>query len=387
LAFFALYIPAMGVFTQAVDLQALLRHAPATDPTMQAIRVGHDGPPNFQVIRDMDYAAQPLPANFDFDGALATVLKGARLALADAPITFVELRMSGGRPVGQAAFDHQVYRFDASSGAVMGPPRKLTLAAMEQPSLRNAAKSLHRMSIMGWWAYLLDLFVGVAILVMIVTGMTVYMRMVMGRAATGRKALFWSAGGWWRTLHRAVALVAALFITVVALSGVFLAVNALGINISKALKHGVRPGLTVDASSPLSDGQLPSMLHTTLTAYRHAHPGAGLKVLRLRYFAGMPQGVVITDEPTSRQLVFNAQTGRAVSETEPGYPDTDMPFGWQIGQIAKQIHRGDILGLPGRWMDLLSGLSLVYLGASGVVIYVELWRKRRSRGRHGLFWA
>jgi hypothetical protein len=33
-------------------------------------------------------------------------------------------------------------------------------------------------------------------------------------------------------------------------------------------------------------------------------------------------------------------------------------LGWQAHQIAKQVHRGDYIGLSGRWMDLAAGLSL-----------------------------
>jgi hypothetical protein len=176
-------------------------------------------------------------------------------------------------------------------------------------------------------------------------------------------------------------------VSVLVLSGAFLAVNAVGINVNKALQHGQRPGMTVDASQPLTDAELPSLLQVTLRAYGQAHPGLPLRVLRLRYFAGMPQGVVVTGETDARQLVFNAATGRPASETEPGYPDTGMPFGWRVGQIVKQLHRGDLFGFPGRVMAVLAGLSLLYLAISGTVVYVDLWRRRRKMGRNGLFWA
>jgi hypothetical protein len=71
---FGFYIGCTGTLLQMVDLRTLFSHAPATDPNMQAIREGFSGPPNFRVILDSDYSAAPLPADFDFDSALATVV-------------------------------------------------------------------------------------------------------------------------------------------------------------------------------------------------------------------------------------------------------------------------------------------------------------------------
>jgi uncharacterized iron-regulated membrane protein len=65
---------------------------------------------------------------------------------------------------------------------------------------------------------------------------------------------------------------------------------------------------------------------------------------------------------------------------------TGQPFGWEEDQIAKQIHRGDFIGMSGRWMSLIAGISMLFLSISGAVMYCDLWRARRRAGRHGLFW-
>ena len=102
----------------------------------------------------------------------------------------------------------------------------------------------------------------------------------------------------------------------------------------------------------------------------------------------MQQGVVIIGLGNdTQQVVFNAGTGRRVSLTEPGYPPTGFPFGWQAHQTAKQIHRGSYIGLSGRWMDLLGGLAIIYLSVSGVVMYVDMWNRRRRGGRPALLWT
>jgi hypothetical protein len=142
-----------------------------------------------------------------------------------------------------------------------------------------------------------------------------------------------------------------------------------------------------DASLPLQDLNLVPMLLTTIGAEGFTEPNSSIKVIRLRYYAGMPQGIVVTGGATTKQLVFNTNTGKPVSETEPGYPPTGFPFGWQAHQIAKDIHRGGIIGVPGRLMDLFSGLALLYLSINGIALYVDLWKERKREGHIKPFWV
>jgi hypothetical protein len=129
------------------------------------------------------------------------------------------------------------------------------------------------------------------------------------------------------------------------------------------------------------------MLSTTLRSFNAAMPHTPMRVLRLRVYGGMPQGVIVTGNGEAVQVVINAHTGRRASQTEPGYPEVGFPFGWQAHQIAKQIHRGDYIGLSGRWMDLLAGLSMVFLSISAAVMYFNMWSKRRQSGRTALIWT
>src|SRR5208337_3970397 len=111
-----------------------------------------------------------------------------------------------------------------------------------------------------------------------------------------------------------------------------------------------------DASAPLRDAEVQQMAGATLAALRQTAPDTPIKVLRLRVFGAMKQGVVITGGATARQLVFNADTGSAVSLSEPGYPNSGFPFGVQVHESIKHFHSGQLLGLSARWLDLLAGL-------------------------------
>jgi hypothetical protein len=137
----------------------------------------------------------------------------------------------------------------------------------------------------------------------------------------------------------------------------------------------------------VSDADLLPMLRTTLAA---ANKGASNapppRVIRLRTYGGMPQGVVVTGDEVAQQLVFNARTGESVGLYEEGYPRTPMPFQWGAHETWKRMHRGDFFGLTGRWMDLLTGLTILFLTISGITMYLQLHRARGRVGRRGLFW-
>jgi hypothetical protein len=145
--------------------------------------------------------------------------------------------------------------------------------------------------------------------------------------------------------------------------------------------------MNADYSSPLRDAEIPGMVQTTLNGFKAARGTTPIKVIRVRYFSGMPQGAIVTGGEDTAQWIFNAASGRRVSMTEPNYPFTGFPFGWEEHELVKKIHRGDALGVPGRLMDVFAGCSLVFLSISGLIMYLDLWNRRRRIGRSGLFWT
>ena len=100
-------------------------------------------------------------------------------------------------------------------------------------------------------------------------------------------------------------------------------------------------GMIGDLSTPLSDAKVPAMLGTTLSAYRAAQDASPIKVLRLRHFSGMPQGVIVAGVgDDTHQLVYNADTGKSASMTEPSYPYSGFPFGWEEHELVKLAAQG-----------------------------------------------
>jgi uncharacterized iron-regulated membrane protein len=382
-----LYLSVTGTLIELVDFRTLITKPSPFDPNLRAMREDFHGPGNYEVLTASDYIAPALPNAADPDAMLAMVMKSARARLGATPLKFVELRMIDGKPVGQVSYGKkQELRFDALSGASLGAPPPLAGDDRGGPpaSLRNTIKHLHRMTTFGDWALWINIIASIGLATLIVTGVVIYYRVWRQRYRMKRANPYWAAGGWWRALHRSISISAALFLSVTTLSGAWLAYESLIFGMY--LSHAPKDFFQKDAASPLIDSTLPAMLDSTLSAYQAMRPGIPARAIRLRYYGGMSQGVVITGEETADQLVFNTKTGRTVRLTEPGYPDTGFPFGWQAHQWAKSIHRGDFFGLTGRITSLLAGLSMAYLSVSGIVMYWRMWRKRRATGRRGFVW-
>jgi uncharacterized iron-regulated membrane protein len=397
---FTLYLSFTGVLVLLVDLRSALTHTPKNDPNVVPIWDDENGPPNFKVMSVADVTATPLPEASNFGAMLARVMQSARAAAPTEAVRYVELRMLNGRPVGLLGTPGGVLRFDAVNGAqIIGTPRRT--GSGEPKPIRSRLKYIHRMTFgvteQSLFAPgpIFAVLTACGLIVLLVTGILIYLPMWKARARTRRFSLFWKSGGWWRSLHRAVSILAALFLANVMCSGLLLAVDDIYHSAylsraahNSAIPSGQVPGYNTDASTPLRDAEVPAMLGTTLSAGQSAAPAEPIKIIRIRYFAGMPQGVLVVGAgDRTRQIVFNTATGKRVGPTETGYPATIFPFGWQVHQTAKSIHRGDFFGLTGSMMVLLAGISIFYLSLSGAVLYYRKWEQRRRAGKSDLLWV
>ena len=382
-----LYLGVTGSLIQILDLKEILSGAPETTAGMQSINEGKNGNAGYVVLTPIDYGAAPLPQDLDIAGALSAVLKGLHEQRPDARPIYVELRSSNGVTIGQARFGQPatlldnintgLVAVDASTGAATAPVLVSTLRP--EPSFRQTLKEWHRFwtrsDVPGVYGELLS---GIVLWTLIVTGLTMYFRLLKQRRRLGRKQLFWMAGGRWRAFHRAVSMIAAVLLIGVAFSGTWLAVESVWHTFQGRPPRPVAP--------ELSDQNVLDMAHATLSFLRTTEPPMGIRILQVRAYAGMKQGVVVTDEPTARQLVFNLATGKEVGLTEPGYPSSGFPLGLQTHENIKHLHSGFLFGIWARVLDLLAGFALIFLSVSGLTMYLEMWNKRRAGGRGLFFW-
>ena len=389
---FGLYLAVTGSWIQIVDLATVISHRPADDPNMLAIRESINGQSYYEVIAPADYSAPALPRGFDFHAVLDKTVHAARVASASgSTVKWLEFRMVDNRPVVQILSSEKRMRFDALTAAPLDYPQPKPQDGPPPPSQHLIAKNWHRLFAFGDGILWLNMLAGTGLFAVVVAGLILYVRVYLARAKLGKAALLWSAGGVLRTLHRGISIGAAVFLLVVSVSGTLLAFDSFYFGIYRQVHHIVMgggkgpPRAMPDYLQPLTDDNLRQMLTTTLSAADAK--GVSIRALRLRTFSGMPQGVVITGDSEPRQLVFNAVTGRQVGMTEPGYPEVGFPFGWEEHELMKRIHRGDAFGLPGRFLDLFAGLSLIFLTMSGGAMYLDMWLKRRRLGRKSILWT
>ena len=352
------------------------------------------------------------------------------------PMAWVELRMINGAPVGQVMLGTRLEAFNAVTGASVTPipPVALPQGRALPPSLRQKLKTLHR-----FWnrsdtpGVYVEFLAGLFLMMLIVTGLVMYFRLLGTRVRQGRRSPLWlKGGGWWRGLHRVVSVLAAAFIFCIAFSGTWIGFESSYGPIKRVFAgtppraaagqqrqagqaasggqpgQGARPAAgggqpgqgaggpgggrgrrnPIDFIIPLRDAEVQDMTATTLTAMHDLRPEEAIKAIRLRIFGQVKQGAVIsTDGDTTNQYVFDADTGALDGLTEQGYPMSNFPFGVQTHENMKHFHSGAMFGVSTRVMNLLSGFSLTFLSISGLVMYFDMWRKRRRGGRTSLFWA
>lgn len=389
--FLMLWLAMTGTGIQLLDLYAIARHAPVNDPTVVSINEGRYGNGDIQVMTDTDLTAQDLPAGLDHDRAMTIVLATLHRDVPGAQPRFVELRMAGGRVVGQVRLgptpnggpDH-LRAWDAATGA---PVTVTPVPLLGLPdSWRQKLKVLHRFweshDVPGVFA---ELASGIVLWVFIITGLTLYWRLHRARVRIKRPQVFWSAGGLWRTWHRILSLASALFLILIAGTGTWLGFE------STWHVFALPRGPAVETAAPLQDAQVHAMTRATLAAFRALEPGTPIRVLRVRTYAGMPQGGVVTGSGATfdgqpHAILFDTATGKLATLGEPNYPASGFPLGTQVHEDIKHLHSGMLLGIGGRMMNLLAGLSLVWLSVSGMVMYGQMVAKRRLSGRKALFW-
>lgn len=178
-----------------------------------------------------------------------------------------------------------------------------------------------------------------------------------------------------RKLHRWIAPLAALFLTVVAATGVWLQ--------GEALWHRYHPEPeTVRRSLPAN--ALPEWLSTTIGAARRVDPQGKIAMISFRMDGDRPRADLMWTAPEEPGLTLDPQTGERFQPASSQV--SDQPVSRRLTRTMLRFHRGDLLGLPGRWLGLACGLALFTLGLTGLSVYLKIYRQRLKLRRFSLFW-
>jgi len=70
------------------------------------------------------------------------------------------------------------------------------------------------------------------------------------------------------------------------------------------------------------------------------------------------------------------------AEGMPPSPGGDVA----LHRFIMSLHTGDFLGPWGKSLFMLAGLALIFFAASGLWMYVDMFRRRLAHGRKEAFW-
>ena len=172
-----------------------------------------------------------------------------------------------------------------------------------------------------------------------------------------------------RQIHRWVSLVAALFLLIVATTGVILQVQRL-IGEDEDRDQDARTAVAM----PLA-AYAPMLAKTLAVAHARA-PDRPIASIELQLAGDEPKGVVTFPGEPGRQITVDPRDGKLLKDEEH-----------EAESLILRIHSGEILGEPGVVLGVFWGSALVVLSITGFIVYLELYRRRRkASGKKGLFW-
>jgi len=183
----------------------------------------------------------------------------------------------------------------------------------------------------------------------------------------------------WRRWHRWLGLPAALFLLFAATTGVLVAgTEFFGADEARreALRDAVSP-LTAGAPDAARAAAVDDVVARSLAAVAARAGNVPVDRVALEFKGDAPLVTVFTGRAgggEDRSYVFEARTGRLVREDAYA----DKPF-------LYRLHSGEAFGDGGLVFAMGWGLALIWLTASGLLIY---WRMRRpgAAGWRRVFW-
>lgn len=171
-----------------------------------------------------------------------------------------------------------------------------------------------------------------------------------------------------RQIHRWISLVAALFLLIVATTGVILQVQRLaGEDEDHDREVPTALAVPADAYGP--------MLAETLKVARGRAPNRPIASVELQMAGDEPKGVVTFPGDPGRQITVDPRDGKVLKDEEH-----------EAESLILRIHSGEILGEPGVALGVFWGSALVVLSITGFIVYLQLYRRRRKAGKGRLFW-
>ena len=177
-----------------------------------------------------------------------------------------------------------------------------------------------------------------------------------------------------RQFHRWVAVIPSLLLIFIAATGILLQIDLIASG--KPPPGGSKPRGEARPEVRLSKTQIHDRLERALVAAEHAAPGAPINQINLTLGPARQSANVSIGSATPKRLALDLKSGRSTISGE----------GEGLHYVLQNLHAGYVYGLPGQIVSILCGLTLLGLSATGLWVYVDMFRRRLKLGRRNPFW-
>ena len=173
-----------------------------------------------------------------------------------------------------------------------------------------------------------------------------------------------------RKWHRWVSLPLILVLALAIVTGIALQVEELD-----HIGGEGRPAPTV--STLPEDAVVLAELERALVAARQADPNFAAQRIELNYAEDKPVAKFVITPRGGASVEVDLASGIAQAKAAP-------PASFHGVMI--RLHTGQYFGATGIILIMAAGLVLLFLAISGGLLYFQMWRNRRSRGKSLIFW-
>ncbi|MGC3982978.1 MAG: PepSY-associated TM helix domain-containing protein [Steroidobacteraceae bacterium] len=186
-----------------------------------------------------------------------------------------------------------------------------------------------------------------------------------------------------RNLHRWIMVIFAITLTYFAASGTILAIYDYTDSDRTWSVDGGGWGPTAEPG--LTDTQLRTVGQNIVTAL-NGHPGALMSLSLRQKDNGLTTEATFAATGTTPSDHVTIDTDRATIVTS----DVIAPNAPRVSTLHDQIkkwHRGNIIGVTGIFIGFFTGIALLLMSISGLILYAQMWSMRRNSGRPALVWG
>ena len=173
-----------------------------------------------------------------------------------------------------------------------------------------------------------------------------------------------------RNLHRWVSLPVVLFMLFITVTGVVLSVQEMQ---GEGARNESRPTLP----RPANDALLAAAT-AALPAVQAADPD--LKLQRIEF--GLSSAGA-----TAKFFPANRRAPGIEVDFASGAIKKLPPPGQSLHGLFVTLHSGKWFGIGGLLVVLVCGVALAVLSVTGLLVYLDMWRRRSGAGKRELFWS